>query len=115
MLTGACGDNGTPAGTLAWETISLDPVFTLLSVDHPLAVEKEVELADLADEQWAVTPGGRLLQRLLRDGVRAGRVHAGHHLRDRRGHLRAPGAGGPRGGALPGHPPARPPAWWWCR
>ncbi|MDA0635960.1 LysR family transcriptional regulator [Nonomuraea sp. MCN248] len=57
VLTGACGDNGTPAGTLTWETISIDPVFTLLSEHHPLAVEKEVELADLAAAQWAVTPG----------------------------------------------------------
>ncbi|MEV4564681.1 LysR family transcriptional regulator [Nonomuraea sp. NPDC049419] len=57
VLTGACGDSGTPTGTLVWETISLDPVFCLVSVDHPVAREKEVQLADLADEQWAVTPG----------------------------------------------------------
>ncbi len=57
VLTGACGDSGTPTGTLQWETISLDPVFTLLAADHPLALEKEVELADLAGEQWALTPG----------------------------------------------------------
>lgn len=57
VLTGACGDTGTPAGTLLWETISLDPVFALMSETHPLAHEKEIELADLADEQWAVTPG----------------------------------------------------------
>jgi len=57
VLTGACGDSGTPTGTLLWETISLDPVFTLLAETHPLAGEKEVELADLATQQWAVTPG----------------------------------------------------------
>ncbi|MFI6597170.1 LysR family transcriptional regulator [Nonomuraea sp. NPDC050536] len=57
VLTGACGDMGTPSGTLIWESISLDPVFVLLGADHPLAGEKELELADLAAEQWAVTPG----------------------------------------------------------
>jgi DNA-binding transcriptional LysR family regulator len=57
VLTGACGDSGTPLGTLLWETISLDPVFVLLATHHPLAVEKEVELADLAGEHWALTPG----------------------------------------------------------
>ncbi|MET7335198.1 LysR family transcriptional regulator [Nonomuraea sp. NPDC005650] len=57
VLTGACGDSGTPTGALVWETISLDPVFCLVGEDHPAAKEKEVELADLAGEQWAVTPG----------------------------------------------------------
>ncbi|MER6948102.1 LysR family transcriptional regulator [Nonomuraea sp. NPDC000554] len=57
VLTGACGDSGTPSGSLLWETISLDPVFTLVGERHPAAAEKEVELAELADEQWAVTPG----------------------------------------------------------
>ncbi|MFG1701548.1 LysR family transcriptional regulator [Nonomuraea sp. M3C6] len=57
VLTGACGDSGTPTGTLLWETISVDPVFCLVAEDHPVAGEKEVELADLAAEQWAVTPG----------------------------------------------------------
>ncbi|MFG6196528.1 LysR family transcriptional regulator [Nonomuraea sp. JJY05] len=57
VLTGACGDSGTPTGALMWETISLDPVFCLVGEDHPAAKEKEVELADLAGEQWAVTPG----------------------------------------------------------
>jgi DNA-binding transcriptional LysR family regulator len=57
VLTGACGESGTPAGTLVWETISLDPVFTLVAGNHPLAREKEVELAELAEEHWAATPG----------------------------------------------------------
>ncbi|WP_020544403.1 LysR family transcriptional regulator [Nonomuraea coxensis] len=57
VLTGACGDSGTPSGSLAWDTISLDPVFCLVAETHPAAKEKEVELSDLADEQWAVTPG----------------------------------------------------------
>ncbi|GGO73572.1 LysR family transcriptional regulator [Nonomuraea cavernae] len=56
VLTDACGDSGLPTGTLLWETISLDPVFALVGETHPGAKEKELELADLADEQWAVTP-----------------------------------------------------------
>ncbi|SEL14428.1 DNA-binding transcriptional regulator, LysR family [Nonomuraea pusilla] len=57
VLTGACGDAGVPSGALLWETISLDPVFVLVSRDHSMAGAKEVGLADLAGEQWAVTPG----------------------------------------------------------
>ncbi|MEU4514005.1 LysR family transcriptional regulator [Nonomuraea wenchangensis] len=57
VLTGACGDSGTPTGALVWDTISLDPVFCLVSENHPAAKEKEVELADLADEHWVGTPG----------------------------------------------------------
>ncbi|MEO3888904.1 LysR family transcriptional regulator [Nonomuraea sp. B5E05] len=57
VLTGACGDSGTPTGSLLWETISVDPVFCLVAENHPAAKEKEVELYDLAEEQWAVTPG----------------------------------------------------------
>jgi DNA-binding transcriptional LysR family regulator len=58
VLTGACGgDTGNPTGSLVWETISLDPVFALLGAGHPLAGAKELELAELANEQWAGTPG----------------------------------------------------------
>ncbi|NUR83448.1 MAG: LysR family transcriptional regulator [Nonomuraea sp.] len=57
VLTGACGDMGTPSGMLIWESISLDPVFVLVGAEHRLAKEKELELADLAGDQWAVTPG----------------------------------------------------------
>ncbi|WP_327086261.1 LysR family transcriptional regulator [Nonomuraea sp. NBC_01738] len=57
VLIGACGDSGPPPSCLYWETISTDPVFALFGPDHPLSGEKEVELADLAGEQWAVTPG----------------------------------------------------------
>jgi DNA-binding transcriptional LysR family regulator len=56
-LIGTCGSGGAPAGTLLWDTISLDPIFVLVGERHPAAGEKEVELADLAGEQWAVTPG----------------------------------------------------------
>jgi hypothetical protein len=42
---------------VVWSTVGIDPVFVLLNEDHPLVDRKEVELAELADEQWTVTPG----------------------------------------------------------
>ncbi|MET7466794.1 LysR family transcriptional regulator [Nonomuraea sp. NPDC005501] len=56
-LVGTCGDSGAPAGALLWDSISLDPIFVLVGERHPAAGEKEVELAGLAGEQWAVMPG----------------------------------------------------------
>ncbi|WP_344843955.1 LysR substrate-binding domain-containing protein [Nonomuraea dietziae] len=56
VLAGACGE-GPPAGDITWITIAIDPVFVLLAEDHRLAGAKELALSDLADEQWAVTPG----------------------------------------------------------
>lgn len=40
-----------------WTTVGTDPVFVLLSEDHPLAGEKELELSSLAEEHWTVAPG----------------------------------------------------------
>lgn len=57
VLIGVCGDSRPPNDAICWATIGTDPVFVLLSATHPLAGEKELELAELADEQWAVTPG----------------------------------------------------------
>ncbi|MEU6997401.1 LysR family transcriptional regulator [Nonomuraea sp. NPDC046570] len=57
VLVGACGDGGPVVDTIDWVTVSADPVFVLLGQEHPLAAEKELDLAELADEQWAVTPG----------------------------------------------------------
>ncbi|MFC7643762.1 LysR family substrate-binding domain-containing protein [Streptosporangium lutulentum] len=57
-IIGACGESSPPVeGPVAWLTVGTDPVFVLLNEDHPLAEKKEVALADLADEQWTVTPG----------------------------------------------------------
>lgn len=42
---------------LVWHTVAVDPVFVLLSPDHPLADRSEVDLAELADADWAATPG----------------------------------------------------------
>ncbi|MGW0594908.1 LysR substrate-binding domain-containing protein [Streptosporangium sp. NPDC002607] len=55
---GACGESPPPVeGPVVWSTVGTDPVFVLLNEDHPLVDRKEVELAELADEQWTVTPG----------------------------------------------------------
>ncbi|MFI6454745.1 LysR family transcriptional regulator [Streptosporangium amethystogenes] len=55
---GACGESPPPVeGPVVWSTVGTDPVFVLLNEDHPLVDREEVELAELADEQWTVTPG----------------------------------------------------------
>lgn len=56
-VVGVCGDAEPPSGHgLEWTPIAADPVFVLLSDQHPAAAG-EVELAELADMRWAVTPG----------------------------------------------------------
>jgi DNA-binding transcriptional LysR family regulator len=57
-LIGACGDT-TPSAQhrLTWRTVCVDAVCVLLSDQHPLAGQAEVELAALATEQWANVPG----------------------------------------------------------
>ncbi|MGK5498235.1 LysR family transcriptional regulator [Streptomyces sp. URMC 125] len=57
-LVGACGESPPPAADrLAWREIAVDPVFVLLGRDHPLAGQREVELAQLAEEAWTDVPG----------------------------------------------------------
>lgn len=63
-LIGVCGSaqTSTVVGSVAerelvWRTIAVDAVFVLLPEQHPLARAKEVNLADLADAAWVVTPG----------------------------------------------------------
>jgi DNA-binding transcriptional LysR family regulator len=36
--------------------VATEPVFVLLSSSHPLAGEEEVRLADLADDNWVISP-----------------------------------------------------------
>jgi DNA-binding transcriptional LysR family regulator len=57
-LIGACGES-TPAAVygLTWRAVCVDAVCILISEQHPLAGQPEVELAALADEQWANAPG----------------------------------------------------------
>ncbi|NUR73178.1 MAG: LysR family transcriptional regulator [Hamadaea sp.] len=55
---GALGETASELTTrLSWELIADVPVFILLSADHPLAANPEVDLAQLADAFWAATPG----------------------------------------------------------
>lgn len=77
-LIGVCGDatppgagragttatlRDSPAGTiggereLLWHAVAVDAVFVLLPERHRLAAGDEVDLADLADTPWVVTPG----------------------------------------------------------
>jgi DNA-binding transcriptional LysR family regulator len=57
-LIGACADS-TPSTDygLSWRPVCVDAVFVLLSDRHPLAGAAEVDLAALADEEWANAPG----------------------------------------------------------
>lgn len=57
-VVGVCGNAAPPAGHgLTWRTVSLDAVCVLMSDQHPLAGLPEVELGELAGEQWANAPG----------------------------------------------------------
>jgi DNA-binding transcriptional LysR family regulator len=58
-VVGACGDTvpGTPADGLVWREIAVDAIFVMLPETHPLAHRWEVNLAELAEAQWAVLPG----------------------------------------------------------
>ncbi|MFF8591435.1 LysR substrate-binding domain-containing protein [Streptomyces sp. NPDC015220] len=57
-VTGACGTAPPPdVEHLIWQEFAVDPVFVMLPDGHPLAAAPEVELAKLADEEWACVPG----------------------------------------------------------
>ncbi|MGW7289078.1 LysR substrate-binding domain-containing protein [Streptomyces sp. NPDC054847] len=57
-LIGACGESTPPgSGSLAWTEVARDPVFVMLSTDHPLAARPGIELAELAAEAWTDVPG----------------------------------------------------------
>jgi len=74
ILIGTCGDAAPPTDhELAWQVIAVDAVFVLLPESHPLAGGGEVDLADLADAQWAAVPG----RSCLRDCFTACCVRAG--------------------------------------
>ena len=57
-LVGACASSAPqPSRGLAWQVISMDPVWVLLQAAHPLAGRDEVELGELATERWVTAPG----------------------------------------------------------
>ncbi|MFF9213061.1 MULTISPECIES: LysR substrate-binding domain-containing protein [unclassified Streptomyces] len=58
VLTGTCGSAPPPDGPhLLWEEIAVDPVLVMLADGHRLARRPEIDLAALADEEWACVPG----------------------------------------------------------
>ncbi|WP_432055002.1 LysR substrate-binding domain-containing protein [Streptomyces sp. bgisy022] len=57
-LAGTCGSAPPPAADgLEWREVAVDPVFVMLADGHPLAHRAELDLAELADAEWAVVPG----------------------------------------------------------
>ncbi|MCT7352243.1 LysR family transcriptional regulator [Streptomyces sp. 15-116A] len=57
-LAGTCGSAEPPgADGLTWREVAVDPVFVMLPDTHPLADRAEVDLTELAGEEWACVPG----------------------------------------------------------
>lgn len=57
-LAGTCGSADPPgAAGLVWREVAVDPVFVMLAAGHPLAGRAELDLAELADAEWACVPG----------------------------------------------------------
>ncbi|AEV86165.1 LysR family transcriptional regulator [Actinoplanes sp. SE50] len=55
---GVCGDALPSADYgLVWDTIAVDAVCVLMPEDHPQAKGAEVDLGELADEQWSAAAG----------------------------------------------------------
>jgi len=55
---GVCGDALPSADYgLVWQTIAVDAVSVLMPTDHPGAKDVDVDLAELADEQWVGSTG----------------------------------------------------------
>jgi DNA-binding transcriptional LysR family regulator len=55
---GVCGDAIPSADYgLVWQTIAIDAVCVLMPEDHPLAKGTDVDLAELAEEQWVGSAG----------------------------------------------------------
>jgi DNA-binding transcriptional LysR family regulator len=57
-LVGACGSAPPPgAQGLHWREVAVDPVFVMVPERHPVAHRPEVDLTELAGEEWACVPG----------------------------------------------------------
>jgi len=55
---GVCGDSVPPADFgLVWQTVAVDAVCVLMPEDHPSAKGVDVDLAELASEQWVGSTG----------------------------------------------------------
>ncbi|WBB61166.1 LysR family transcriptional regulator [Streptomyces sp. WMMC500] len=58
VLIGVCGDSRPPlTDRLVWQNVGTDPVFVMLAAEHPLAERRQIELRDLAGENWTDVPG----------------------------------------------------------
>lgn len=57
-LVGVCGDAMPSADYgLVWQTVAVDAVCVLLPEDHPAAKDVDVDLAELASEEWVGSTG----------------------------------------------------------
>ncbi|MET9440137.1 LysR family transcriptional regulator [Streptomyces sp. NPDC006610] len=57
-LAGTCGSAAPPGGEhLVWREVAVDPVFVMLPDGHRLSGHRELDLTDLAHEEWACVPG----------------------------------------------------------
>ena len=69
---------------LAWRIVAVDAVFVLLPEAHPLAERRRGRPRGAGRRAVGGRARRRVLRRLLRGGVRAGRVHPAQDVRDRR-------------------------------
>ncbi|MET7270260.1 LysR family transcriptional regulator [Streptomyces flaveolus] len=57
-LAGTCGSASPPgAEGLVWREVAVDPVFVMVPDGHRLAHRPELDLTELAGEEWACVPG----------------------------------------------------------
>lgn len=57
-LCGVCGDSlPSVEFGLSWQAVAVDAIFVLLPETHALAGRSEIELGELAGEQWVAAPG----------------------------------------------------------
>ncbi|WP_151771782.1 LysR family transcriptional regulator [Streptomyces abyssomicinicus] len=57
-LVGVCGSAHPPAAPqVSWREIAVDAVHVMLPVTHPLVGRAEIDLAELAGEDWGAVPG----------------------------------------------------------
>ncbi|MEU3555926.1 LysR family transcriptional regulator [Streptomyces fragilis] len=57
-LVGVCGSAHPPAAPqVSWREIAVDAVHVMLPAGHPLVGRPEIDLAELAGEDWGAVPG----------------------------------------------------------